>query len=333
MASGNAYAFWTGSPAPDDTASVGLSTPTRDTYVGVMVRGTSSVPFRDHYAAFVDPSGRIHLARRNNYSYTFLGDGPAFPSGSHELSLTATGSGPVVLSVVVDQTEVIHSSDVSSGALTSTGKAGIFDYNGAGQPLDHFSVVGPDSPTGGGSTGGSTGGVSQFLDPFVHSGALGSDWLVRSGTWTSNGSAAQGSGNAYAFWIGTPAADDTVTVTLESPIRSTWVGAITRGSIGSPERNHYAAFVAPDGAIHLARRNDYVYHYLADGPEFPDGNHQLSIAATGAGPVTLSVLLDGAEILRYVDTSPEALNQTGSAGMFDYSGSGQSIDTFQVVHH
>jgi hypothetical protein len=47
--------------------------------------------------------------------------------------------------------------------------------------------------------------------------------------------------------------------------------------------------------------------------------------------VTLSVKLDGQEVIHAIDNSGEALTGAGAAGMFDYNGSGQRIDSFIVT--
>lgn len=61
------------------------------------------------------------------------------------------------------------------------------------------------------------------------------------------------------------------------------------------------------------------------------GKHVLGISATEAAPVTLSVTLDGTEIIRFVDGATGALPAAGMAGMFDYNGASQPLDAFQVI--
>lgn len=318
--SAQSYAFWTSTPGDDDTASVRLATPLKPTYAGVIVRAATATPDRDHYAAYVGPDGRVHLARRNGWTYTYLADGPAFPVGSHVLSLTASHPAPVQLTVAVDGVAVIDVADGSSAALGTGGRAGIFDYNGAGQPIDQFSVT-------------STSGAGlAFDDAFSRTGGLGPDWRVVHGAFSANGSAAQGTAaQSYAVWTGSASADDVAEVTLATPLRPTYVGAFTRGASTAPDRDHYAAYVSPDGRLHLARRNGWTYTYLADGPVFPSGSHALSVSARGAAPVMLSVRLDGVEVIRFADDSSAALVSGGPVGMFDYNGAGQPIDRFRVV--
>jgi hypothetical protein len=361
------FAFWVGNPAANDSASVTISTPIRNTYTGVVVRGATGAPAATHYAGYVDPGGAVHIARRNGGTYTFLADGPAFPSGSHVLQLTATGSGPVVLSLAIDGAQVLAFTDNSSSAIGAAGKAGMVDYSGAGQPIDRFAVTttavsNPDAgtpdagvpdagtvdagtpdagtpdagvdagvPDAGAPDAGTDAGV-LFTDEFNRTGALGSNWTIAGGTWSDNGSAATGTAaQSFAFWIGSPATNDTASITISTPILNTYTGVIVRGTSGSPAANHYAAYVDPTGLVHIARRNASSYTFLADGPAFPSGSHVLSLTATGSNPVVLSVKIDGAQVLSFSDSSSSALTAAGKAGMVDYNGAGQPIDRFVVT--
>lgn len=171
-----------------------------------------------------------------------------------------------------------------------------------------------------------------FSDDFNRTGALGASWLVQRGAFSANGTAAIGTApQSYAFWRGAPLATDVARVTLATPLRSTYAGVITHAVPSAPDRDHYATYVGPDSRVHLARRNGWTYTYLADGPAFPSGRHVLGISATGTGPVTVSVSLDGTEIIRFVDSGSGALPAAGMIGMFDYSGASQPLDTFQVI--
>jgi hypothetical protein len=150
-----------------------------------------------------------------------------------------------------------------------------------------------------------------------------------SGTFIDNGSAAQGtSGHAYAEWTGSPTANATVGITIAMPLASTYTGVFLRGSSGAA--NHYAGYVAPDGRVHIARRNSYNYTYLADGPAFPSGSHVVSLQASGANPVHLTLAVDGVTVASYNDSSSSALTASGKAGIFDYNGAGQPLDNFWI---
>ena len=56
----------------------------------------------------------------------------------------------------------------------------------------------------------------------------------------------------------------------------------------------------------------------------------MSLTATGANPVVLSVKLDGTEVMRFSD-SASARKLSGKAGMLDYNGARQPIDRFQIT--
>ena len=133
------YAFWSGAPNPDATVSFAVTAPIKATYVGVIARATLSFPDGNHYAGFIEPDGTLGIARRINSSYTYLAFGPKLGPGSHVIGLTAAGFNPVKLSVSVDGTVVLTAQDSGSAALSS-GLAGLFDYKGASQPLEAFTV-------------------------------------------------------------------------------------------------------------------------------------------------------------------------------------------------
>lgn len=290
----------------------------------------------NHYAAEIGPDGHVMLSRRNNWNYTTLttSTAPAVSPGDHRLVLSVSGSNPVNLAVALDGVTVVTYSDSSSSRLTS-GPCGMFDYAGSAVGLDDFWIapleVATSSSGGTGSGGGTT--TTLFSDSFSRSGALGSNWFIEDGTWSVNGTAARGTGEnvAYAFWTGRPAANSTTAITLATPLAPTYVGITARAVPADPERDHYAAYVDPDGLIHVARSNAWNYTYLADGPAFPSGSHVLSLTTTGSGPVTLSVKVDGTEVIHFVDSDSAALKAAGQSGMFDYEGAGQPIDAFTVA--
>ncbi len=137
--SAQSYAFWNGTPAPDAPVAADVAQNSA-TYVGVTARARSSGPVSDHYAAYIAPDGTTGLAHRIGGSYTYLAFGPKLAAGTHRLELTAFGANPVSLTVKVDGVAILHATDSSSSALTTTGYAGIFDYNGKGAPIDNFTV-------------------------------------------------------------------------------------------------------------------------------------------------------------------------------------------------
>ena len=234
--------------------------------------------------------------------------------------------------------EYLHVTDSSSARLPNAGDSGLFDYYGASVELDEFWLSALNATTSGGSggTGGGTGGgtTPEFADDFNHTGRSDS-WFVESGSFSDNGSAAvaNGGNESYAFWTGSPGANDTAAITLATPLVSTYAGVIVRGAGNLPYRDHYVAYVDPNGQIDLARRNAYSYSYLADGPKFPSGSHVLAVTATGSSPVTLSVTIDCNEVIHDVDSSSSALKSAGKAGLLDYFGKGQPFDRFTVTAH
>jgi hypothetical protein len=368
----SSYAFWVGQPDLDGTVEASVSAPNNG-YVGVVARASATAPDSDHYAAYLDPEGRVGLARRTDYFYSYLGTGPVASSGTHVLALRAVGGGPVTLSVWLDGQEVIHAVD-SSGDARSGGRVGLFDYSGKAQPLDDFTVIvgsavaapsspdlstgsardaapadggagaGPSSPdlstgsardgapaNGGATDASAAGSAILFQDNFQRTGALGSSWGIASGAFSASGSTAIGTApGSYAYWTGQPDPDGTVSIRIVPPRASTYAGVILRADPAAPDRDHYAAYVQPDGFIGLARRDAYAYTYLGNGPQLVAGAHELSLTASGRGPVVLSVKLDGVEVIRTTDGSPQARTSTGRSGMFDYEGAAQALDDFAV---
>jgi sugar lactone lactonase YvrE len=227
----------------------------------------------------------------------------------------------------------------------------MFDYDGVGAPLDDFTVRGaggavtdggtadagtdagvpPDAgvPDAGVSDAGTPSGA-LFYDGFNHTGSLGSSWIIGSGAFTDNGTAAVATASSsYAFWSGLPDRDASVSIAVTAPVGNTYLGVLLRAPTSSPTSDHYAAYVAPDGTVGIARRSSNVYSFLATGPAVASGAHVLSFSATGASPVVLSLRIDGVEVIHTSDSS-SSLTGAGRAGMIDYSGSGHPIDDFTV---
>jgi hypothetical protein len=191
----SSYAFWIGQPDASSTVSVTLPRPS-DTYAGVLARANPATPDRDHYAAYLGPDGRVAIARRDAYVYTYLGTGPVAAAGSHTLALNATGAGPVTISVSLD------------------GNAGGTPAD-AGARLDGGGSVAVDA-------GGPGAGATLFFDDFNRTGSLGATWRVGAGAFSADGASAVGSlPSSYAFWIGQPPADATVSLKVRSPTANT----------------------------------------------------------------------------------------------------------------
>src|SRR5206468_3734877 len=149
---------------------------------------------------YVAPDGSLGIARRNSWNYTYLATGPRISAGTHVLSFQISGA---TLSLSVDGAVMAQAND----SAFSSGLAGMFDYNGAAQTIDDFTVGGTPGQTGGGGGGGGgsdggTGGGSDagtggggtdaggtdagtggggsaiVSDDFTGSGALASPWTV-----------------------------------------------------------------------------------------------------------------------------------------------------------
>jgi hypothetical protein len=239
----------------------------------------------------------------------------------------------IAYAATADTNGNIYLSGTTTGTIGSTNFGGYDAFTSKlsanGTLLwNHQAGTGGDEVARGVAQG--SGFATLFSDAFSTSGSLDSNWTVSSGSFTADGSAAAGtSAPSYAFWTGSPTADAISRIRLSSVV-STYVGAITRaGTV--PDRDHYAAYIGPEGNIHLARRNDYTYTYLADGGAFPSGSHTLSITASGTNPVVLSLKIDGSEVLSFTDSSASRLSAAGRVGMFDYNGAGQPIDEFTVI--
>jgi hypothetical protein len=170
---------------------------------------------------------------------------------------------------------------------------------------------------------------SVFVDDFTGA-SLGPSWDVVHGAFSVSSGAALGTAaSSYAFWVGTPSANATVGITLGAPTAPTYAGVTVRGDPAVPLRAHYAAYVAPDSTLDLARRNGYVYTYLANGPKVTTGGHRITLTASGFAPVTLTVALDGVPVITTVDSSAQAL-PSGRAGIFDYNGTSRPLEHFTV---
>ncbi len=216
------------------------------------------------------------------------------------------------------------SSRVLTPLLFSMFVAACGDEIGAVDP--GFSLVTSSATQADGST------VPVFEDAFNRTGALGNEWTVI-GTASANGSAATlTSALTYAAWTGLPPENTSVSVSLSAPTTKTWIGVFTRAAMTQPDRSHYAAWVSSSGIITLARREEWYYRTLAEKTgSFASGTHKLTLTASGSSPVQLGVAVDGVEVLRYDDSAPTALNGAGRAGIFDYNGTGQALDKFEIA--
>src|SRR5262249_25262046 len=203
------------------------------------------------------------------------------------------------------------------GAMSRTG-AGCLVLAGLLFGCETFSPSAPNVPP-------LTEGDQLFYDNFNRTTGMGQAWTVPFGAFTTDGAYARGTApSSYAFWVGQPDLDGTVQASVSAPANS-YVGVVARASATAPDRDHYAAYLDPGGRVGLARRTNYSYSYLGTGPVASSGPHVLALRAVGAGPVTLSVWLDGQEVIYAVDSSGDA-RSGGRVGLFDYSGKAQPFD-------
>jgi hypothetical protein len=140
------YAFANANPPDAQTVSVSLNIAASSRYNGVLARGVPNSLLANHYAGYWNSDGTLWIARRNDWRYSYLGSTRAIaPVGaSHRLGLrtssTATG---VELTLLLDGTPVLSIVDTSAQRLTSSGRAGIFSFEGKGAVFSGFSLETP----------------------------------------------------------------------------------------------------------------------------------------------------------------------------------------------
>jgi hypothetical protein len=207
----------------------------------------------------------------------------------------------------------------------------VADAGVAGAGAADAGVAGGESTDGGVADSGVAAGGVVVQDDFHRTGGLGPNWQVTFGAFSTNGTAAVGTVKpSYAFWNGPPSGDVTVAITVGPPLAATYYGVTAHANPAVPDRDHYAAYISPDGTVGLARRDDYAYTYLGTGPRLSGGAHRLSLTASGTGPVQLSVKLDGVEVIHASDGSSSA-RASGLSGIFDFNGTSQPLYDFAVV--
>lgn len=173
--------------------------------------------------------------------------------------------------------------------------------------------------------------VCPFRDRFNNSSSLSTGWVVPHGSFTVTDYSARGtSPQSYAVYVHPITADAIVGVTIPRPTTYTWIGVVARASTPAPDRDHYAAYIDPNGYVGVSRRTAYVYTPLALGPRVVAGKHRLKLQATGSGPVRLRVWIDGLPVIDTTDTSGSALTSAGQDGFFDYNGTSEPSDDFEA---
>jgi hypothetical protein len=130
----------TGAPACADCAVEARVQPGSALEAGVFVRGAASTS--DRYDAIVLPDGRLQLRRLNAGKPALLGElaGAVTSRTAFTLvTLSATGSGPVALTVSLEGVPRLSATDTSASAITGPGNGGLWTYT-AGVRFDDFAV-------------------------------------------------------------------------------------------------------------------------------------------------------------------------------------------------
>jgi hypothetical protein len=162
-------------------------------------------------------------------------------------------------------------------------------------------------------------------DDFTKNGPLGPTWRTWTGAFSVSGGAAQSTAaRAYATMGTTTVADMSVSAVV-TPGSLDYSGVLARAS---GDRNHYVGWINHDGSVHIARRNDWVYTYLADATPPISGPHKLTLKVAGQGPVHLTLYVDDNPVIDTVDSAPGAILGAGTAGIFAWQGAGAAFQHF-----
>ena len=132
-------------PVSNATATVDIQPSRKATYSGVIVRANPARPAKDNYIGYVNGSGRVRISRRNNGTYTQLGEASIRLdiTRPHRIGLTVSGTSPVELVLTVDGAPAISVTDASPSRLVAPGKAGIYARDNPGAAFDHFVLTSP----------------------------------------------------------------------------------------------------------------------------------------------------------------------------------------------
>ena len=142
----HSYALSTIAAPQSATVSAELSITSASRYNGLLLRADASAPAANQYVAYWNGDGRLWIARRNSFTYTYLASTAAIalaPS-SHRIALRATATPAAVeLTLLLDGNAVLTVVDQSAQRLTAAGLAGIFSYNGSGAVFRDFQIETP----------------------------------------------------------------------------------------------------------------------------------------------------------------------------------------------
>ena len=316
--------------------------------LGVFVRAQTSAA-DDRYDLVRISSGDVQLRRARSGVVTVLAQGPSGAGGLDEpatLTLSATGTSPVALTASVNGVVRLTASDGSAAALGDAGMAGLLSGS-AGVVFDNALLTGsggpppppppppPDLTSGPADMSMPPSGV-LFSDGFnrqiAPDGGLGAGWLGVTGHWYTDGRAISdaSSGNQAAATAAT-CGDCTVRASVLGfgvPEVGVYLRAPQAGS-----RDRYDVVLTGAGALVLRRVRGGVVTILGQAPSGLaelDLPATVSLSASGAGPVTLTVELNGVQILTVTDASAAALTGAGYAGL-ETSNAGVVFDDFALT--
>jgi hypothetical protein len=266
------------------------------------------------------PTGGIQIRRWRGGLATLLGQ---VASGLGNLSaalssftFTAQGAGPVSLTVALNGVLRLQVEDSSAQAIAGAGGAGMTAQI-AGVIFDDFVLSGASATPPPPPPPPPSSGV-LFSDDFQRTATvtLGPDWRATQGVWFPNGSygvSGLNTGNR-AVVGGMTCADCHIDCKLET-------FGVEGGLVLREQSNgdRYDMILAPTGAIQIRRWRGGVATLLG---QVASGIGNLSAAlssftftAQGAGPVSLTVALNGVLKLQVQDSSTQAIAAAGGAGM------------------
>jgi hypothetical protein len=254
--------------------------------------GFSSVSSGNYSACYV----------MKNFKYLGGGNcGTISATVSHTLTLVASGTSTVTLSIYVDG--VLKGTVMDSSSPYTVAGSG-FGLQGDGTPAD--SIVGEwqdyagsspapsECPTGSGSCVDNFTGSSGTLLPTYNS-----EWTLAGGTnsiYTAGSNSAEISGSASAVYYYAASTSDTAQITLAPS--STTVGyaklACVRVSAGIP--GYCVGFSAASNGNYTACYVMKDFKYLGGGncgTASATASHTLTLIASGTSTVTLSIYVDG----------------------------------------
>ena len=268
-----------------------------------------------------------------NFKYLGGGNcGTVSATASHTLTLVASGTSTVTLSIYVDG---VLKGTVTDNSSPYTVAGSGFGLQGDGAPADSIvnewqdysgsSPAPSECPTGSGSCADSFTGSSGTLLPTYNS-----QWALAGGTnsiYTTGSNSAEISGSASAVYYYAGSASNTSQITL-APSGAT-IGyeklACVRVSSGIP--GYCVGFSAASGGNYTACYVMKNFKYLGGGncgTVSATASHTLTLVASGTSTVTLSVYVDG--VLKGTVTDSSSPYTVAGSG-FGLQGDGTPADS------